>query len=386
MTDRLDRLLSETVHDLAVDADVISERDRSRLAVHAIDRAHTLRTRRRGSVVAVVTLVTALAVGVPYGLRYLDSRLDPAPAVVALPAGVAAMPGVPTHLIDETSAPIELVDGWYVAGNQLVLDPRTRSYQSFGRPEVAMLSPTGRWVAAGNPTGYRVYDLEFGGSARYDIGVNSGFGYSVLRGFAQWSPDGETLLASFGADRVEAAAELIDVTTQTAEFVIMGSTPDPCLTCEVSWMPSGTELAMAVGTSDDQGLHVTGVQTFALDGTPSALLPIRGIPAGVGAWSPDGRHVIVNSGPYAGAAQIVDVATGDVLGSLDRVNLAQAQWIDNRRFLSWEPIITDNASTYRALVSLRTIDGDLLERWIPPTEIVRIDVGPLHPPLAIHLG
>ena len=68
--------------------------------------------------------------------------------------------------------------------------------------------------------------------------------------------------------------------------------------------------------------------------------------------------------------------------------ITQAQWIDDSRFLTWAPIVTDAFSTsgYRAIASLWSIDGELLERWIPPTEIVRIDPGPTSAPLAIHLG
>jgi hypothetical protein len=96
--------------------------------------------------------------------------------------------------------------------------------------------------------------------------------------------------------------------------------------------------------------------------------------------------VIVYWAPAANEAQIVDVATGEVTSPLQRVNLVQAQWIDNRRFLSWEPILTEDGEGSRAIVSLRTIDGDLLERWIPPPEIVRVDTGVTTAPLAIHLG
>lgn len=41
---------------------------------------------------------------------------------------------------------------------------------------------------------------------------------------------------------------------------------------------------------------------------------------------------------------------------------------------------------YRAIAALWTIDGQLLERWLPPIEIVRITSLPVLNPLAIHIG
>jgi hypothetical protein len=191
-------------------------------------------------------------------------------------------------------------------------------------------------------------------------------------------------------------AQFIDVTSQEVTPVPGDATPVQCSSCllELRWLPSGVALVAAV--SDGSG-GVVGLQTYALDGTPGALLPVHGVPAGIGAWSPDGRYVIVSdlTDDRMTLPAIVDVTTGGVVRSLPGPDvrqpswsLTQAQWIDDSRFLTWAPIATDafSASGYRAIASLWSIDGELLERWIPPTEIVRIDPGPTSAPLVIHLG
>jgi len=386
MTDRLDRLVRGAIHDLAANADVISDRDRRRLAVHATDRALTLRVRRRATVAAMVTLVTALAVGIPYGLRFLSSRLDFGPAVVQLPAGVSEIPGVPTHVIDDTSSPIELVDGWYVAGNEMVLNRETGRYDDLGLGR-SMLSPNGRWVATLSSRAVRIDDLQ------------TGEGYP-LRGTEwdtmEWSPDGDRLLLQSLGQAGETF--LHNVTTRLAETVVVETCEGGC---SLDWMPSGTELATPILATDSDGNPIAGIQTFTLDCTAAdagdvqtcsraAILPIRGYPAGLGAWSPDGRNVIVRV--YSDVdtivqTQIVDVATGAVVRSLDAGDLVQAQWIDDNRFLLWEPIITgeERSSYFRAIASLWTVDGELLERWIPPIEIVAIGSVMKYGPLAVRL-
>jgi hypothetical protein len=371
--------------------DTFTDRDARRLALHAIDRGHTIRTRRRALVASGLVAVVALAAAAPYALRYLDPRSGPESTAVDLADGVTEIPGVPTHVIDDTSQPIELVDGWYVAGNQFVLNPTERTYQSFGNAEIVMLSPNGRWVATSSDLiGYRVYDLQRGGSVRYDVASTLG---TFVFGPATWSPDGDTLLVP--ADTGTGMGQFIDVVTQELSQIPGDATSVQCPGCilELTWMPSGTELAAVV--RDAQGV-VAGLQTFAPDGTPGTLSPLAGAPCGVGAWSPDGRHVIVTAWPGTGTgddmgnlARIVDARTGEVRRDLRGLTLVQAQWIDNERFLTWEPIPTNLGTAdrvaYAAIASLWTVDGELLERWLPPTEIVRLTPGWTPAPLAIHL-
>jgi hypothetical protein len=376
LTDPIDRLVRDTVRDLAAAADVITDRDRQSLAVHAADQAHTLRARRRGVVAVVVTLVTALAVGLPYGLRYLSSGPDSGPSVV-LPAGVTEIPGVPTHVIDDTSEPIELVDGWYVLGNNLVLDRTTNTYIEFGNVFETLPSPDGRWVAtAGNTAAYRVYDLQTGRSRRYEA--------RNLGQPAAWSPKSGILLLvseSHGGTFVDLA--LIDVVAGEITDVMVQLAGLRCVTCQLTWMPSGEALALVL---DDPDGTPTGIQVLGLDGERMATLPVRGVPLGPQAWSPDMKYVFVSGHSTAGQweQQLVEVTTGQVVpGWPELANITQAQWIDNERFLTWEAIDGGSGSQFRAIASLWSIDGTLLERWIPPSDVVHYPGG--SGALAIHL-
>ncbi len=409
MTDPLDRLVREVVHDIAAGADVISDRDRRRLAVHATDRAHTLRLRRRGAVAGCIALVTALAVGIPYGVRYLSLGPDPEPpgAGGQLPPGVDPAPGVTTHVIDATDKPIELLEGWYVLGNRMVLNHTTDTYTPFNASTV-LPSPNGRWVATESAgvsgpgvfrLSYRVHDLPDEGSHLYQIDV---LGSASQAG---WSPDGNTLLvgdwwqhvASMIGDEYHdgttpvIVATFIDVATQTTVQRPIDIEGLSCAPCPVIWMPSGTELGVILNETDALGnTTVTGIQVFTLDGEPVQTLPVRGIPAGVGAWSPDRQLVIVRGQGEDGTteeAQLVHAPTGRILRSMPEVILMQAQWIGDGRYLTWEPIVPpgEPAGTARGMASLWDADdGTLLERWIPPIEIVRFP--PAAAPLAADLG
>jgi hypothetical protein len=386
------------VQDLAAEADVISDRDRRRLAVHATDRAHSLRRRRRNAAVACVALVTALAVGIPYGVRSLDFGRDAQPAAQAeLPPGVDPAPGVPTHVIDATDAPIELLENWYVVGNRLVLNRTTGTYETF-RASSVLPSPNGRWVAtnsaslSGGVSGpgvfrvsYRVYDLATGGSRLYDTGI-LGAAYP-----AEWSPDGDTLLIGDYWEHVSSmigdqyhdgstpviAATFIDVATGTIVQRPIDVSGLECSPCQVVWMPTGDEVGVLLAREDASGRRtVTGIAVFGLDGQVRRTLPVPGIPAGVGAWSRDRQLVIVHGAGEDGTreAQLVHVPTGRILRSMPDLALMQAQWIGDGRYLTWEPVIppSESPATARGLASLWDRDsGELLERWVLPIEVVQ---------------
>jgi hypothetical protein len=398
MTDRFDRLIGDTIRDLARDADVISDRDRRRLALHASDRAHTLRRRRWGTSAVAVVMVAALAAGIPYGINLLGGGPDRGPTT--LPSGVpVAPPGVETTIIDDASKPIELVDGWYVGGNRAVLDQATSLYTPF-HAKTVIPSPNGRWVAtdSGDGLGLRILDLTDASGRRYEtrqLGqrLNSGV----------WSPDGNTLLvtgmimraSSIGVDNpLIISAAFIDPVTKNVRIREIPLPDLGCVYCVLTWMPSGSEIALVLsGEEGPLGAPATGIQTFDLDGRPVRTLPVAGVPAGTGSWSPDGRSVIVTSnevtsfGSATNRAQIIDVSTGAVVQSLDGLDLKQAQWVDNERFLAWEPIVTgaETNAIFRGMVSLWTRDGVLLQRWIPPIEVVELDPGPVSGVLTVRL-
>jgi hypothetical protein len=64
-------------------------------------------------------------------------------------------------------------------------------------------------------------------------------------------------------------------------------------------------------------------------------------------------------------------------------NIGGAQWIDNDRFLVTESTGEGSGLDVRMMISLWSIDGTLLERWIPPIDLLRF---PVVTPIAIHLG
>ncbi len=397
MTDRLDRLVGDAVRDLAGGADVISDRDRRLLALHASDRAHTLRRRRWAASAAAVLMAAALAAGIPYGIKQLDTG----PAPPARPTGApAAPPGVETIIVNSATDPIELVDNWYVGGNRAILDRSTGLYTPF-RARTVIPSPTGRWVAtdSGNGAGIRIYDLTDSSSHLYQTrllgeGLNSG----------EWSPDGSTLLvtgmimkeSTVGAPApTTIGAGLIDADREEIIYHEIALPELSCVYCVLTWMPSGTEVALVLGAEaglDD--VPVTGIALLELGSGNVRTVPVAGVPAGTGAWSPDGELVIVASdrvtryGPSTERAQIVEVATGEVVGSLPGIELKQAQWIDNDRFLTWAAMVTGEETTpsFRAMASLWTRDGELLQRWVLPIEVVELGPGPAAAPLAVRLG
>lgn len=399
MTDRLDRLVRDAVHDLADGADVITDRDRRRLALHASEHAHTLRLRRRGAVAGMVALVVALAVGLPYGLRYLGTVTG---TTVTLPGGILPIEGVPTHVIDDASQPIELVDGWYVAGNRLVLNPSTRAYNSYHTPTV-IPSPNGRWVATqGSDSAFRMYDQDSGTNVRVEARQTNG-GVQLVAG---WSADSNTLLIPTvlpaggsllnGVPHDATVLNLYGINPESGERSarLLWSLPADDLGCDhgcgVTVLPDRRiGLEVIVDTDGDgHGDVVTGVQTFTLDGRRGPLLPIQGSPLGPWPWSPDGRYVLVRAdhapGSTAYPTQLVDATTGRVRESWPELDAWAAQWIDNSHYLTAEPLPTDNPEDdRRIMISLWSIDTGLQERWIPPIEVLS---GVIFGNLAIHVG
>jgi hypothetical protein len=82
--------------------------------------------------------------------------------------------------------------------------------------------------------------------------------------------------------------------------------------------------------------------------------------------------------------QLVEVATGMVVRRMAGV-VMQAAWVDTDRLLIWELDLTAPANPDLA-VTHQTRDGEVLQRWQPPAEIVESFGFGAAGPLAVHLG
>jgi hypothetical protein len=384
VTDRLDALLRDVIHDLATDGERLQpeERDRRLFAVDATDRGFQYRTRRRAGLVGVVVLVLALAAGIPYGLsltRGQTPRVEPAGPNGDVTIGPD---GVPSHLIKNTSGPIQLVDNWYVLGNNRVLNPTTSTYD-LAAGSTAMPSPNGRWVAIAPSNAelgvYRVVDLRNGGAGRR-------FQIPGTIDHAQWSPEGDRLLfarPTVGeAPTTKLAAVVLDVITGTTTTTVLDVTGFNCaeVACHLTWMPSGAEIALTIAHSvGEQLIPVpTAIQTFTPRGERLRRFPVAGYPTGPASWSPNGHYAVVRAVAADGrhfSGQVVDVSSGQVVTELGP-DLVAAAWVDDGQILLWEPDL-DPARGYdqtdpdkiRMKITLVTRRGTVLERWPIPLEI-----------------
>ena len=396
MTDRLDTLLREVIHDLAAEGDRVrsEDRDRRQFALDATDRGYQHRNRRHASLVGAVALVLALALGIPYGLsltradgvRGIEPGAGPSDNVTIGPDGV------PTHVITDLTRPIELVDGWYVLGNELVLDWPNKAYARIGG-QIVQASPNGQWVGAWsrsfNECGrYRVTNVSTRETHTYGSENDC---WDPTHG-PQWSPDGDQLLFSrppLGEPPTRTLiAAVVDVKAETTTSTPLDVTGFGCTTtCRLSWLPSGQEIALTIShpvEEHDVGGVATAIQTFTLDGRRARSLPIAGFPMGTDAWSPDGQLVAIRGmsedGQW-GQGQIVEVATGAVVHRMDEFTL-QASWVDNDRILIWSGDYVADPPV--ASVTLTTRDGTPVHRWTVPPEIVSLEASPGMGTLAAH--
>ncbi len=375
MTDRLDTLLREVIHDLAAEGDLVrpEDRDRRRFALDATDRGYQHRNRRRAGLIGVVTLVVAFAFGVPYGLDIIrDSGSGYQPAATATGVTTTGPDGVPTQIYRDTDLPIALVDGWYVLGNKKVLDPATNTYTTLNGRAV-LPSPNGKWVAFSPSNGdigvFRVLDRSTGVSRRYEV--------HDVEMDPQWSPDGNVLLftAPLGGSPIESRLVFLDVRTgaMTATSVVHADLN--CFYCGFGWLPSGEEVALTnvISSNIHPASTTTALRIYTVEGRLSRTLPVAGLPRGTSAWSPDGTLVVVDGLAEDGQTrqgQIVEVATGSVRHRFSGF-VMQAAWVDSDRVFIWSADY--QADPIVASVTLTTARGAPLQRWTVPPEIVKVE-------------
>lgn len=361
----LEHLIRSAVRDLA-DGNDLSRHPA--LVRGALLRGQRRRRRRRASLVASVGLVTLLALLIPYGLS--GSRT----------ASLQPAEQSPSPTVASADGPIELVDGWIVLGNRQIWNRHQGRYVDDIAGEGDIIgSPNGDWAARKAGSGqeqYNVVDLRTGALRPYRV--------ASAIWIPQWSPDGNRLLftvipkiaPTFTIDMV-----IVDVTSGTTSTQRVDTTGRTCVLCMLTWLPGGDEVALALGRNVGETLpeELDGLQLYTLDGRPSRTLPVRGLPGGAHAWSPDGRYVVVQ-GPTARAqpTQLVEVATGALVRSFDSIPM-QVSWVDNDRLLVW-------SGAPPSRVTLTDLAGQPGQSWDVPSEIVQTSTGMLPPAVMAHLG
>ena len=328
MTEHLDRLLRDTVTDLAAESE---PRD---LMPEVLARAKRIRRRQwSGYLAAALTVVLVLTV------PYLSTRHDrSAPTITVSPAPSASTAPPPENL----DRPVALPYGWVVTaagqisvaqgGSSYVLDRTTHRYVRLDYP-VAVPAPTGPLVAVAslNGEGVGLLDRRTG---------HVTWPQRVAPNSPEWSPDGTRLLVTIdyrGFATIDAA------TAEVQTHLVDGD--HPCNDdCTFTWYPDGKQVIRAeTDTSVPHNEALPDVQRGlrlfdATTGAPGELLPVHGIVARAGNWSPDRRTVLVTGTVVNGATrhsgyQLVESATGRVLAAFPGQPWT-TWWVDDRHLLT----------------------------------------------------
>lgn len=333
MTEHLDRLLRDTVTDLAAESE---PRD---LMPQVLVRARRIR-RRQWSGYLAAALTALLLLTVPY----LSARDRAVPPVTVSPApSMSPAPSVSTAPPSENlDRPVALPYGWVVTaasqtnptqdGSSYVLDRATHRYVRVDYP-VAVPAPSGTLVAVTSPTDGAIGLLDRRtGRVTWPVGV----GPST----PEWSPDGTRLLVTIDYR----GFAIIDAATAEVHTHLVGGA-HPCNDdCTVTWYPDGKRVVRAeTDTSVPHNEALPDVQLGlrlfdATTGAPGDLVPARGIVARTGNWSPDRQTVLVTATVQDGAArhsryQLVESATGRVLTAFP-TEPATTWWVDGQHLLA----------------------------------------------------
>ncbi|WP_127499185.1 hypothetical protein [Actinoplanes solisilvae] len=365
----LEQKVRTAVHDLANDVPFPSD-----LAEVARKRGRRVRRRRQTGLAATGLVLVAVA-AVPFALPEAH-RDQPHPAAT-------------------TEAPVRRTTAAPVWGKTPLKLPGDVIVTAVTRNDVGRDGPAGKTLATGNV----VLDRASGryvalggdyytvwGAPKTHRGVVSGDrGLGIVRNNGriawakvsyilepQWSPDGTRLLATTlnGYSVIDAATGKVH-RENTSE--VMDVCPDECF---FTWLPDGRRVALAQRDPDvpqNEEVADTIKKVAILDVNSGKLLttlPVRGVPSGQDAWSPDGTKVLVR-GPglgRGGGQRIVRAADGKVLGSVpDPI----AHFLPNGKVLGLSTGDDD------ALARLYDTGGRLLEEMtLPPSLLARqISIG-----------
>ncbi|WP_229076668.1 YncE family protein [Actinoplanes sp. DH11] len=335
----IDDLLRAAVRDLADESGTPSG-----LAAGALARGRRIRRNRRAAT-AAAALAAVLAVTVPFVARHdRDVRPEPLPAATPTvvrpsfdPAEVFVAPGGARLLSIEERRTTR------------VLDPHTGRYRDLPDRDLApVMSPDERHVAVhrAGEEGVRILDLKTGDHWRPPVSTPA---------YLTWSDDGSRLLLSHndGFTVLDPAAR-----RSRTHQVDLGRLP--CLDhCRFTWHAGNTRVALPQAWArNDEEQRISGLAVFdAASGEFLRNVPIKGIPAGPNAWSPDGRLVLVRLMPQsADQVTIVEAESGRAVGHFTAV------W---SRFLGDSTVLAQNAGI------LTRYDGDatVLDKAELPAEL-----------------
>ncbi|WIM96541.1 hypothetical protein ACTOB_008750 [Actinoplanes oblitus] len=334
--------LRTTVEDLASSAPPLDG-----LAMIARIRGRRIR-RRRQAVLCAAVAVLAGAVITPYAVfGHRDGR-QPQPAASvpsSRPAVAVPMPSttvtVPAIRKEWWRAPVRLPGGVVVTSvgrPGATAEDGTPAGRSDDRQHgnVALNRVTGRYQVysakyqrfAAAPAGRYVLieDESAGGGGYVPVGVlNAAYGSWQLfthgAGLGtEWSPDGEKIALTMQTGNLRI---IVAKTGAEKDREIPGGSalcPD---VCTFTWLPGGTEVALAqrdpaVAQSEAVPDTIKEIKVFsAATGELVRTLPVPGVPAGSGAWSPDGRYVALQpDATQPDGIRIAEVATGRVVTTL----------------------------------------------------------------------
>jgi len=337
----------------------------------ATDRGPGAPARRLPKILAAGGLAITLMIAGYAAWRGTDSG-EPAPVE---PEPVAVDMSPPPE--DWWTRPLELPGGYVLAGadvpryfdattgdrqsKALILNRATGRYIALTDYDAVLAAPRGDLAAVSNsdrPREIGVLDVPTGRVRWVRL---------PARPMAppSWSPDGTRLLLTLrDKERGEEHLGVLDArAARLRTFLVGGPTAPESFSCTDScvftWMPDGTEVAYPqtdhfAQLSEARRHPRRGLQLFSADtGAPTRLLPVRGDVTGAYAWSPDGRHVVVQGQE---TPQLVKVATGEVIQDLA---VADVYWAGNDRLVRLQG--------RKAIVS--DLSGRIIERHPFPAEL-----------------
>jgi hypothetical protein len=217
------------------------------------------------------------------------------------------------------------------------------------------VSPDGERFAAA-VSGGTVRVLKADGSTLDTLNVDT---YSRIGGDPVWSPDGSRLLVP-----TEGGFAVYETDTRDhREFPNLDIEPLCSDFCSFSWLPNGREFAVprrdvTVPRSEAYPDRLEGVIVYSAEtGERVRSIPMTGVPVGNGAWSPDGRSVLIyEKGAASSGVRIVDAVSGIPRGEL--MAGPGAIYLADGRILAY-----GNRSA-----QLHAADGTLLEEFRMPRQ------------------
>ncbi|GIJ74251.1 PD40 domain-containing protein [Virgisporangium ochraceum] len=248
MTTDFERLLRESVHDLASEGRPVD------LGGPALRRADRIRTVRAVSAVSAVVVAVMLVAGVAAAVRIgrADRDVppaDPVPSTVPSTAPSATLSAEPTESGDPEESeeprtpPILVAGGWMIRAapnandTMIVYDDAAGRYRRAGTSATALPSPDGRYLAVVGQTAIIVTTVA---DKRVVYERNA-----IVTGVRPvWSPDSTRLaFATFSPEGVKVRVAEVAVATETASDTV--NCPDGCM---LKWLEDGGHIRVYTGS------------------------------------------------------------------------------------------------------------------------------------------